>query len=142
MGPSNGLSCETGSFSCHLNPHRILQPKILRLRFPVLEPWVARSVLFPGVPLRLPTCECGTARSVTLPRVLSARMPVSAPPTSLDECFFFNSLVVGLLYSLVFWQSWLFFVFKLVAVLLLVVRGSKEYLLCLHFGQENHPCLR
>ena len=40
-------------------------------------------------------------------------LPVSAPPTGLDECFFFNSLVVGLPYSSIFCQFWLFFVFKL-----------------------------
>ena len=55
------------------------------------------------------------------------QLPVSAPPTGLDECFFFNSLVVGLPYSLIFWQFWLFFVFKFVA-LLLVVWGGKVYL--------------
>ena len=38
------------------------------------------------------------------------------------------TLVVGLPYSLIFWQFWLFFVFKFVVVLLLVVRGSKVYL--------------
>ena len=38
---------------------------------------------------------------------------VSAPPTSLDECFFFISLVVGLPYGSIFCQFWLFFVFKL-----------------------------
>ena len=48
----------------------------------------------------------------------------SAPPTSLDECFFFNSLVVGLPYSLIFCQFWLFFVFKFVVVFLLVVQGG------------------
>ena len=37
-------------------------------------------------------------------QVLSIWLPISAPPTSLDECFFFNSLVVGLLYSSIFWQ--------------------------------------
>ena len=36
------------------------------------------------------------------------RLPVSAPPTSLGECFFFISLVVGLPYSLIFCQFWLF----------------------------------
>ena len=46
---------------------------------------------------------------------------VTAPPTSLDQCFFFNSLVVGLPHSLIFWQFWLFFAFKLAVVLLLVV---------------------
>ena len=40
-------------------------------------------------------------------------LPVSAPPTSLDECFFFISLVVGLPYSSIFCQFWLFFVFEL-----------------------------
>ena len=32
--------------------------------------------------------------AAALPRVLSAWLPVSTPPTGLDECFFFNSLVV------------------------------------------------
>ena len=50
------------------------------------------------------------------------------PPTSLDECFFFNSLVVGLPCSLIFWQFWLFSVFKFVVVLLLVVQGGTVYL--------------
>ena len=40
-------------------------------------------------------------------------LPISAPPNGLDECFFFISLVVGLPYSLIFCQFWLFFVFKL-----------------------------
>ena len=34
--------------------------------------------------------------AATLSRVLSARMPISTPPTSVGEYFFFNSLVVGL----------------------------------------------
>ena len=54
-------------------------------------------------------------------------LPVSTPSTSLDEYFFFNSLVVGLPYSLIFWQFWFFFVFKLVVVLLSVVQGSKAF---------------
>ena len=55
-----------------------------------------------------------------LPQVLSAQLPVSAPPTVLDECFFFNSLVVWLAYSLIFCQFWLFFVFQFVVLLLVV----------------------
>ena len=42
------------------------------------------------------------------------RLPISASPTSLEECFLFNSLVVELPYSLIFWQFWSFFVFKFV----------------------------
>ena len=36
------------------------------------------------------------------------RLPVSAPPTGLDECLFFISLVVGLPYTSVFHQLWWF----------------------------------
>ena len=35
--------------------------------------------------------------------------PISTTPTSLNECFFFNSLVVGLPCSSIFWKFWLFF---------------------------------
>ena len=56
--------------------------------------------------------------------VLLRVLHVSAPPMGLDECLFFNSLVVRLSYSLIFCQFWLFFVFKFVVVLLLVVGGG------------------
>ena len=36
------------------------------------------------------------------------QLPVSTPPTGLDECFFFISLVVGLPCSSIFCQFWLF----------------------------------
>ena len=52
------------------------------------------------------------------------RLPFSAPPTDLDEYFFFISLVVRVPYSSIFCQFWLFFVVKFVVVLLLVVRGG------------------
>ena len=87
----------------------------------------------PVVPPSLSVLECGksslclTCPSPLLPFHTSSppQLPVSAPLTSLDECFFFNSLVVRLPYSLFFW---LFFVFKFVVLLLLVVRGDKVYL--------------
>ena len=53
--------------------------------------------------------------------------PGCLSPTSLNDCFFFNSSVVRLPYSLIFWHFWLFFVF-IFGVLLLVVRGGKVYL--------------
>ena len=34
VGLSKKLSCEAGSFSCHLNPHRFFQSEVLRLYFP------------------------------------------------------------------------------------------------------------
>ena len=135
MGLSNELSCEAESFSCcRLNPHRCFQSELLRLYFPELEPWVVRSVSLPSCSSRF-ICtgmwDCPLHKllphwydSAALPQVLSARLPVSAPPTGLDECFFFISFVVGLPYSSTFCQFWLFFVFKFVVVLLLVVRGG------------------
>ena len=61
--------------------------------------------------------------AATLPGVLSAWLRFSAPPTGLRECFFLNSLVVGLPYSLIFCEFWLFFVLKFI-VLLLAVQGG------------------
>ena len=40
----------------------------------------------------------------------------------------FNTLVVGVPCSLIFWQFWLFIVFKLVVVFLLVVQGTEVFL--------------
>ena len=48
MTLSNKLSYEAGSFYCHLNPHRIFHSEVLRLYFPMLEPWVAWSVSLPS----------------------------------------------------------------------------------------------
>ena len=77
----------------------------------MLEPWVARSALLPAIhpvylcanvgpqgllEVRLPapfvphSASLGPARAT---RVLSAPVPVSAPPTGLDECLFFIYLV-------------------------------------------------
>ena len=41
------------------------------------------------------------------------QLPVSAPPTGFNECFFLNSSVAELPYILIFWQFRLFFVFNL-----------------------------
>ena len=40
VGLSNELSCESGCFSHHCNPHRFFQSEVLRLYFPALEPWI------------------------------------------------------------------------------------------------------
>ena len=67
-----------------------------------------------GPPVPLATTLLGLP-APALPQV------ISSPPNGLDECFFFNSLVVGLPNSLIFCQFWLFFVFKFVVVLLLIL---------------------
>ena len=128
MGLSNELSREAGSFShCRLNPHRFVQSDILRLFFlpgtlgcvVCLAPKLFLLVyLHANVGLPTPPAAASL-------RVLSAWLPVSTPPTGLDDCFFFNSLVVGRPYSSIFWKLWLFFVFEFVVVLLLIVQRGK-----------------
>ena len=51
-----------------------------------------------------PCLFCSTIWCLTAPPALSAQLPVSSPPTGLNECFFFISLVVRLPYSLIFCQ--------------------------------------
>ena len=128
MDPSNGLFYDTGSFShCH-NPHRFLQLEVLRLYFPMLEPYVAWSVSLPSCPswfIRMwdnLVCQPPPCHASSLPW-----LSIFAPPTSMNECFFLNSLVVGLPYSLIFWQFLGVGGLKFVVVLLLVVRGIEAY---------------
>ena len=129
-------------------PSQLFPIHDLRLYFPALEPWVAQSVLLPSCtswficprmwvwhhllhqPLLhwvlqpQPCCES------------SAQLPVSAPPTGLDECVLFNSLVVGLPYSSIFCQFWLFFVFKLLSFFWLCKEAQCVYLR-LHVGWKT-----
>ena len=84
----------------------------------------------PVVPPGFSTCKCGTAQSAShclAHLVLQLQCIISASPTGLDECFSFNSLVVRLPYSLIFFQFWLYFVFKF--VVLFVMEGG---IVCLH----------
>ena len=68
-------------------------------------------------------------------------LPVSAPPTGLDECFFFISLVVGLPYSLIFCQFWLFFVFRLLLSFFWLCEEVQFVYLCLHIGWNPALCI-
>ena len=142
MGLSNKLSCEAGSFSHHLNPHRFfsargfedffpcigtlgcvvcLTPQLFLLVYlhanmgPSAPPATALTTL-PAATLPSPPAAWSTSRCFACPslptaaslQVLSTRLPMYAPPTGLDECFLFNSLVVGHPNSLILWQFWLF----------------------------------
>ena len=129
MRPSNGFPCDW-EFLPMPQPPQVFIARGLRLYLPVLEPWVARFVSLPSslswlIRKRMwhyPVHQQPPCLVFSLPR------PISTPPTSLDECLFFNSSVLGLLYISVFGQFWLVFIFKLVVNLLLVVQGSKAYL--------------
>ena len=118
MGLSKELSCETGSFSHYPNTHRFLQPEVLRLYFPTMKPWVFQSVSLPSCSSWFICTQLWGHWLHQQPHTLVLQPPlchessppwlrISAPPIGLDECFFFNSLVVGLPYSSIFWKFWL-----------------------------------
>ena len=74
--------------------------KLWELIFLTLEPWagwygVSGVPYSWGISILSTTVGCGTARSASL-RLW----------THLDECDFFNSLVVGLPYQSIFWWFW------------------------------------
>ena len=62
------------------------------------------------------------------------RLPISAPPTSLDECFFFISVVVELPYSSIFCQFWLFFALNLLLSFFWLCKEAQCIYLHLHLG--------
>ena len=140
MDLSNKLPCEAGSFSrCHLNLHRCFQSEALRLYFPVLEPWVAHSVSLPTCFSRFIRRKCGTTHSASHRLAcLVAQLPVSTPPTGLDGCVFFNSLVVELPYSSIFCPLWLYFVFKLLLSFFWLCKEAQCVYLRLHLGRNSH----
>ena len=125
VGPCNRFFCETRSFSRCCYCHRFLQPEVLRLSFPVLELYLTPQLfllVFLHANVRLLSLPVATLLYILCPSCPSPPLlPVWMNVSS------FNSLVVGLSYSSIFWQFWLFFVFKFV-VFLLVVRGGKVYL--------------
>ena len=118
-------------------PPQVFSISGLRLYFSSLEPWVERSVSWStSHGLTCPGLTCPGPPATPLPRVLSPRLPV-APPTSLDECFFFIFLVVGLPYSLIFCHLWLFFVFKLWLSFFWLCKEAQCVYLCLHLGWKS-----
>ena len=85
---------------------------------------------------------CANAGTQGLPvaallRVVSAPAACATPPTFLDECFFFISLVVGLSYSSIFCQFWLFFVFKLLLSFFWFYEEAQCVYLYLHLDRKS-----
>ena len=157
MGLSNELSCEAGSSSaaastptgvfnqrfealfsfagalgcevCFAPPPFLpvyLSVNVGLRGLPATTLWGLLAVALPALFHNLPphwVCKPPPCRKSSLPW-----LPVSTPPTSLDECFFFISLVVGLPYSSIFCQFWLFFVFKLLLSFWLCEEAQCVYL--------------
>ena len=97
LGVSPTATTPTGFFS----------QKFLRLYFPGLEPWVTQSVSLPNCSssfIHTQKWDYQICQPLPCSESSPLRLPVCAPPTGLDECFFFNSLVMRLSYSLIFCQ--------------------------------------
>ena len=101
---SNEPLCETGSFSHHSNP--CCRPQSA----------LSLSFLFSQPCPQVPSSHCGFSLSTCLTSLVV-----------LVDCSF-NSLVVRVPHSLIFWHFWLFMDFRLVVIVLLVVRGSEVFL--------------
>ena len=118
MGLSKELSCELGvsptaasnpmgvsnqRFEALFPPAGALGCTVCLALLPFLPVYLCANVGLWGLPaVPLPAPFVPQSATSLGPQVLSA------PPTSLDECFFFISLVVGLLCGLIFCQFWLF----------------------------------
>ena len=151
LGPCRSLQQTLlwgGSFSCCcLNPHRCFQSVVWGF---ISQCWNSGfRGLSPGPPAAASPASCSFAHpapqsatslgppAATLPWVLSAWLPVSALPTGLDECFFFISLVIRLLYSSIFCQFWLVFVFKLLLSFFWLCEEAQCVYLHFHLGWKS-----
>ena len=104
-----------GVFSCSFTPTGFYRGFEA---FPVLEPWAVRSLSLPSCSFQFICLQKSDDLVLQLlPCCASSppQLPVSAPPTSLNECFSFNSLVVRLPYSSIFWQFWYFLFLNLLS---------------------------
>ena len=136
---SNKLSCEAGSFSCHHNPYRCLPPRVLRLSFPRLEPWVSWFVLILSCSPQFIHTQVWDHQPLPCPFGSSIHQgDMSAPLSSLDECFFFNSSVVGL-HTVQF--SGRFFFFNLFLSSSWLWEEATCVYLHLHLGYPSPSCL-
>ena len=89
----------------------------------------------PVVPAGLSTHECGNShppRSTALPDLLT-RLPISAPPTRLDECFFFTPWLSDF-HAVWFSGSSGCFLFLNLLLSFWLCEEVKRFYLCLHLG--------
>ena len=143
LGVSPAASTPTGVFNqwCEaLFPHAgTLDCAVCHLVHQLLPCWPAAAL---PTPLHNPQLrwvrQPPPCRESSLPSCLSPPdCPVSAPPTGLDECFFFISLVVRLPYSSIFCQFWLFFAFNLLLSFFWLCGEAQCVYLCLHLARKS-----
>ena len=142
MGVSAHTTTLTGFF----------QSEVLRLYFPTLGHWVAQSVLLPSSSSQFICIQMRDCLLCQLPPHLlhllptcceysPPWLPISAPPSGLNECFFFNSLVVVLPYSSIFCQFWLFLFLNLLLSFFWFCKEAWCVYLFLHLGCKSQLTL-
>ena len=136
MGLSNELSCELGVSPTDTSTPTGVFSQWFEALFPctgtlglcALSPGPSAAALPASCSFAQPAPQSATSWVRQPPPCHESSLPscpsLPAPPTGLGECFFFISLVVGLSYSSIFCQFWLFFVFKFVVLLLVVLVGG------------------
>ena len=146
MGLSCNLYCEAGSFLLPPHPPQVFSVRAFETLFPRARTLGCVVCLAPQ--LFLPVClhtNVGVPSPPPLPgfQPLSCcassllQLPISAPPTSLNECFLFNSLVVRL-HTVGFSGSSGYFLFlKLLLSLFWLHQEAKCIYLRLHLGQKS-----
>ena len=129
-GPLSRVYWKSGKLFCHPNPHWFLQPEVTGIYLPGTRTlgWdpFAPKVLLPMFIHHTWIWDRPCPfhhQHLSAPHGVSS--PVSAPPTCLDECGFFKSLVVRLPYTLIFWQFW---ALRFSCNSFAVTWGSKVYL--------------
>ena len=137
VGFCSEFSCEAGSFSYCLSPHRSVQPEVLRS---VLEPWVVSLSCSPVIPVDLSTCKCGTCLLC---------QPLLCSESSCPSCpcplvwMNVSSLTLWLLdfHTVQFTGSSGYFLL-LNLYFFWLCKEVKCIYLCLHLGWKSHNSLR
>ena len=112
-------------------PTGFYRQRFLRLYFPGLELWVVQSVLLPSCPSWFIFTQMWDLLALQPPGCWASSppwLPISSPPTRLNKCFFFNSLVIRLLYNSIFWQFWLYLFLNLLSFFWLCKEVNCTYL--------------
>ena len=136
---------------CHLldsrscNPHSFLQQEVLRLSFPVLEPWVGWSVSLPSCSSRFFCKQMWDHQPpphLPQPSSHSLAMYSLAPAAFLHPSYksgwmFLSSLVVGLPYSSIFCSSGCFLFLNWLLPFFWLCKDEKYTYLCLHLGWKS-----
>ena len=139
VGLSNKLSCEALVSPATSTP-QIFSVSGFEALFPHARSLVSVICLAPQLFLTVylhTNVGLPSPPAAALLSILSAQLPISAPPTGLNECFFFNSSVVGL-HAVRFCGSSGCFLFLNLLLSFFLLRKEVKYIyLHLHLGQKS-----